>query len=300
MNERAREHSTATRIVILALVLATLYSAMVWLQSGQTLSEGTAVERGVNRVTVDLNANVAQLTGETAKVTSVAQGLTDAEEGLATVTRSAESLYYPLLPGGAGARRAYSQAILRYIDEAGLYVADLRSVADKITRRAVVVDNLSKGFGGLAALSSPDLSTEQASEILAGVQVVVDDALAETESLETTGVSAYSSDAFIARLQSLSSQLATMRSSLDTQDVAAFADSTTRFTELMNADWQQLFFIANEAGVRQLSDRVGTFDALKQEVTEARALVASVQDSYGFAALVLATITLLAFAASLK
>lgn len=300
MNERAREQSKATRIVILALVLATLYCAVVWLQSGQTLSEGTAVERAVNKVTVDLNTSVAQLTGETAKVTSVSEGLTAAEEGLATVTRSAESLYYPLLPGGAGARRAYSRALLRYIDETGLYVTDLRSVADKITRRAVVVDKLSKGFGGLAALSSPELSTAQAGEILAGVQVVVDGALAETESLETTGVSAYSSDAFVERLQSVSAELATMRSSLDTQDVAAFADSTTRFTELMNADWQQLFFVANEEGVQQLSDRVATFDALKQQVTEARSLVASVQDSYGFAALVLATITLLAFAASLR
>lgn len=278
------------RIVAVLLVLAAVGFGMSWLQMNRTLERGRAMEQSLGATVVTLNGYLSEFRGETAAAADLIPKLAEGEAELAALRDEIERLPLPLIPGPSGRGAGYRDALESYTHDVAGYYAHLSSVATVVVDRGDIVERLAGGFGVLDDLAQPDVSVDDVTRVMADIRRTVDATIAALESLDTTTTGVYSSEPLRARLASILTIIAAIDESLASEDAESFRQSTAAFGQVLQADWQALFFAADEAGIQQLATRIETLTESRAAVESASTSLAAARRAAGVAAFVLAVI----------
>lgn len=286
------------RVAAVALLVVAVVAAAVWLQTVLTLRAGSTASTKISVAVVQLNTLLADFKGDPADARTVLAGIDTVEAAFSTARATSQVVARGPLPVGSASRVAYAAALEAYVDEGEAYLADITLTAETIANRGVVIQELSDGFGVLDELGKPGITAADVDRVISDVQATVGATLGGLESIESTGLSVYSSAPLVARLNSISAQLQLIRASLAASDSTGFAASTAAFGELLKADWQALFFAADTAGVERLAADVRAFGDHQESVLAARSELVAVRNAAGLLAVLAAAVGALAAAAA--
>lgn len=283
------------RIAAVTLAVAAAYLGVLWYRLGAVLDAGGRLEDRANASVVALSAEIQAFQGDPKSGTALLPKLTDGRMQIARVGSDAADVGDALLPPFGSAGEAYRTSLRSYATHVDDYYATLSRIGTFVVGRGDVMEQLSEGLQVLGKLATPGTKDDDVRRVIKEARTAVDTSADQLRSLSESGtgeVGVYSNDALLARLDALSGLLGNIVDGLDKRDSKLVQAGTQGFSKLMQADWQALFFAADDDGLKRFGTALSTLNTDRQSISAARQDIAEKRAALGAAAIGLVVIAL--------
>jgi hypothetical protein len=282
----------ALRISTFVVVFVAAYLVVVWFQLGAVIRAGDNIESRLEASTVKLNTQIDSFRGDPTSAESLLPTLTAGRAQIAAIARDAASVQRAVLPPFGGAGAASAAALAAYGRGVDGYYAQLAGIAQFVVDRSAVIAKAGEGLSTLTSLAATGTTEADVKRVIGQAHDAVAAATDQLRSLASTATSVYSSDALLARLSALSDVLGDIETGLAKRDASALQVATQAFSRLMQADWQTLFFLADDTGLENLTASITGLSKDRSAIDSAREDVAMTRTALGSVAVGLIVIAL--------
>ena len=277
----------ALRVAAIVLAIVAAYLGILWVQLGDVLADGAALENRIAKSSTALDSEISTFRGDPDSAKKLLPTLAKTRQDIAATRSDIADLGANLPPPLTRSASEYRSTLDSYANDVDAYYEQLAGIARFVVARSALIERAGQGLSALGRLSDPGLSETDIRTLLGSARDAVIESVDELRSLSASATSVYSSEVLLARLSTLSTVLDDIVEGLVDRDAQRVSLGTQAFSKLMQADWQTLFFQADEQGLDRFAASLSKLSQDRARVAAASESIASTRTAIGAAAIAL-------------